>query len=235
MTLSAWQADVVNILSRLDERHHGEKSLLQQVSQPPKQFFLTTLLVMVWAIVLMVMGAMLVVRLPDPILWAQHVYQASAYSFQVPAVLLAAAVLGCRFGGLTMLLYLALGLGGLPIFAGGGGLDYLYGPTAGYLLGFLFVPAILHRCLIRAYRDSGWFRGRSLWLLLGTVLAVVVIHAAGLAGLAIHCLLGKLTWLQAQHWLTQLSWPALAYDILFGWIVVGITRFCRILFWFCLY
>ena len=37
-----------------------------------------------------------------------------------------------------MLAYLAEGLAGLPVFAGGsGGLQHLLGPTGGYLLGFI--------------------------------------------------------------------------------------------------
>ncbi len=43
----------------------------------------------------------------------------------------------------SQLIYLALGSGGLSVFANGGaGLIYLFGPTGGYLLGFLFVAVV---------------------------------------------------------------------------------------------
>jgi biotin transport system substrate-specific component len=57
---------------------------------------------------------------------------------QTFAVLLVGAVLGSRRGAASLLLYLLMGLVGLPFFAGGAsGLAYLLGPTGGYLVGFI--------------------------------------------------------------------------------------------------
>lgn len=57
---------------------------------------------------------------------------------QTLAVLLCGAVLGSRRGMASMGLYILQGLAGLPVFAGGqGGLGVLFGPTAGYLVGFI--------------------------------------------------------------------------------------------------
>jgi biotin transport system substrate-specific component len=57
---------------------------------------------------------------------------------QTFAVLLVGAALGSRRGALAVLTYLAEGVLGLPVFAGGGsGLAYLMGPTGGFLLGFI--------------------------------------------------------------------------------------------------
>src|SRR5260370_37441655 len=55
-------------------------------------------------------------------------------TLQTLAVLLTGAALGSRRGGLAMLVYLAEGAAGLPVFAGGsGGFIHLVGFTAGYL------------------------------------------------------------------------------------------------------
>src|SRR5205807_10465889 len=55
-------------------------------------------------------------------------------TLQTLAVVLTGAALGSRRGGLAMLVYLAEGAAGLPVFAGGsGGLIHLLGFTAGYL------------------------------------------------------------------------------------------------------
>jgi biotin transport system substrate-specific component len=55
-------------------------------------------------------------------------------TLQTLVVMLAGATLGSRRGALAMLLYLAEGATGLPVFAGGGGILYLlFAPTAGYL------------------------------------------------------------------------------------------------------
>ena len=63
-------------------------------------------------------------------------------TMQTFVVLLIGAAYGLRLGGATVLAYLGQGAAGLPVFAAGGGLAYLTGPTAGYLLGFL-VAAML--------------------------------------------------------------------------------------------
>lgn len=57
---------------------------------------------------------------------------------QTLAVLLVGALLGSRRGSLCLLAYLAEGIAGLPVFAGGkAGLTHLMGPTGGYLVGFV--------------------------------------------------------------------------------------------------
>ncbi len=60
------------------------------------------------------------------------------FTMQTFAVLLAGAVLGGKGALLSVLVYIALGAFGLPVFSGGkGGLGTLLGPTGGYIIGFL--------------------------------------------------------------------------------------------------
>ena len=59
------------------------------------------------------------------------------------AVAALAAAFGMRIGVATVALYLLEGAMGLPVFATGGGLAYLVGPTGGFLLGFLVMAAII--------------------------------------------------------------------------------------------
>ena len=59
------------------------------------------------------------------------------------AVCLTVAVLGRKMGTVSSLLYLLLGLIGLPVFSNyGAGLGKLLGPTGGYLFGMLFLSAV---------------------------------------------------------------------------------------------
>ncbi len=98
---------------------------------------------------------------------------------QTLAVLLVGAVLGSRLGSLCVLMYLAEGALGLPVFAGGAlGLARLFGPTGGYLAGLLaaaFVTGWL--------AERGWDR-RPATALLAMLAGTVVIYACGLAWLA---------------------------------------------------
>ena len=57
---------------------------------------------------------------------------------QTFAVLFVGAILGSKKGGLSLALYILEGIIGLPVFAGGtSGMAVLFGPTAGYLIGFI--------------------------------------------------------------------------------------------------
>src|SRR3989339_566072 len=62
-------------------------------------------------------------------------------TLQTLVVLLSGAVLGPYYGALSMILYVAVGALGLPVFAGGGsGIGALLGPTGGYLFSY-FIAA----------------------------------------------------------------------------------------------
>ncbi len=64
-------------------------------------------------------------------------------TLQTFGVMLAGVVLGPRRGALAVLLYLAVGLAGLPVFAEGtGGLAVVGKPSFGYLLAFPLAAAI---------------------------------------------------------------------------------------------
>lgn len=59
-------------------------------------------------------------------------------SGQTLAVGIAATILGSRQGALAMVLYMAIGAVGLPVFAGfSGGPQVLVGPSGGYVFGFI--------------------------------------------------------------------------------------------------
>jgi len=67
-------------------------------------------------------------------------------TMQTFAVLVIGMAFGWRLGGATVLLYLAEGAVGLPVFSGtperGIGLAYMAGPTGGYLVGFVVAAVV---------------------------------------------------------------------------------------------
>ncbi|ARF17066.1 biotin transporter BioY [Sporosarcina ureae] len=57
---------------------------------------------------------------------------------QTLAVGLAATILGSRYGTISVLVYLAMGAVGMPVFSGmSSGLGVIFGPTGGFLIGFI--------------------------------------------------------------------------------------------------
>ncbi|WP_293008010.1 MULTISPECIES: biotin transporter BioY [unclassified Oscillibacter] len=61
----------------------------------------------------------------------------SSITLQFFFTALAGVLLGAKYGALSQLVYVALGLAGLPIFTSGGGLGYFLYPTCGFLLGLI--------------------------------------------------------------------------------------------------
>ncbi|OUX46561.1 MAG: BioY family transporter [Candidatus Pelagibacter sp. TMED275] len=59
-------------------------------------------------------------------------------TMQTFAVLLLGMSLGYKLASITVIVYLIEGMLGMPVFAKGGGIIYLTGPTSGYLIGFIF-------------------------------------------------------------------------------------------------
>jgi len=89
-------------------------------------------------------------------------------------VFLAGIVLGRNYGALAMLVYVILGLFGLPVFAlpPFGGIAYLAMPTFGYLVGYI----------AGAYVAGTVYRAGSLWrALFGALAGLAVLYVFGLA------------------------------------------------------
>ena len=100
-------------------------------------------------------------------------------TMQTFVVLGIGAAYGARLGGVTLAAYLGQGAIGLPVFAGGGGLAYLAGPTAGYLVGFLVAAVI-----VGGLADRGYCRTR-LSTLAAFALGTLAIFALGAGWLAV--------------------------------------------------
>src|SRR3954467_8745384 len=109
-------------------------------------------------------------------------------TLQTFALILTGLVLGPVRGFLAASLYLLLGLIGLPVFAEhSSGAAVFTGPTAGYLYSFPFLAAVagLGAALVGAPAPAlaGPRRTRALFLFVPAVAAVLVNHAAGIAGM----------------------------------------------------
>lgn len=108
-------------------------------------------------------------------------------TLQTLGVGLCGMVLGPARGFLSLALYLALGLIGLPIFSNfSGGLGVLAGPSVGYLIAFplyALLVGVVAGWLVRRYR--GW----KLWALLlvgGVITSFITVHPLGIAGMAVN-------------------------------------------------
>ncbi|MBU3074856.1 biotin transporter BioY [Clostridium estertheticum] len=94
------------------------------------------------------------------------------------AIYFSVYVLGQKRGTLSYIVYLFIGLVGLPVFSGfSGGFTKLFGPTGGYLIGFIFMAFISG-----IFIDK--FSNKIYMCFLGMILGTIVTYIFGTAWLA---------------------------------------------------
>ena len=131
-------------------------------------------------------------------------------TLQSLAIAALAAAFGARIGVATVALYLAQGAMGLPVFAVGGGLPYLMGPTGGFLLGFLVMAGII------GYAADRGASAKPLTLFGAMLVGEAVLLALGFAWLLL--LSGQAQWIDqtnvvASAWAGAVQ-PFLVWDVL---------------------
>ena len=88
-------------------------------------------------------------------------------TMQTFVVFLIGMTYSIRLSFLTLLAYLAEGALGLPVFASGGGLMYLTGPTAGYLYGMTIAALVISYLANLGYGSS--YYKTALALIIGSI------------------------------------------------------------------
>lgn len=138
------------------------------------------------------------------------------FTMQPFAVLLAGMVLGSRDGALSQFFYVSLIALGFPFDARGLGTAALFGPTGGYLLGFIAAAGIVG-LLVERGANRVWQR----WI-------------AGVAGIAVIYLFGiyVLKNVTGMNW--RAAWaaggePFLALDLMKAIIAAALTETARAL------
>lgn len=97
------------------------------------------------------------------------------FTLQTLGMFLAGAMLGWKRGTLSVILYVLLGAVGLPVFAGfSGGVSVLFGPTGGYIIGFIFTALAVGFMTDKL--------GRKLWVLaVSMVIGLLLCYIFGTA------------------------------------------------------
>jgi biotin transport system substrate-specific component len=93
---------------------------------------------------------------------------------------LSGALLGGSLGAMSQVVYILLGVVGLPIFAGGkAGAGVLLGPTGGYLTGFVAGAFVIGK--VTAMREKPGL----VWLICAMSLGIAVVYILGIAQLMV--------------------------------------------------
>ncbi len=87
---------------------------------------------------------------------------------------LSGVMLGGRLGALSQIIYIVIGLFGMPVFAGGtGGFEAIFKPSFGYLVGFIIGAYVIGKIAERGKR-VGFVR-----LFIASIAGIAVIYAIG--------------------------------------------------------
>lgn len=104
------------------------------------------------------------IKIPTPVI---------PFTLQIVFTCLAGLILGKNKGGLSVALYVILGLFGLPIFTKGGGFHYIFETTFGYLIGFT-VGAYVVGAIAHAKENPSFKR-----LLCASMINLVIVYTFG--------------------------------------------------------
>lgn len=161
----------------------------------------------------------------DPTVMA-HFMKHYRYIPQIPAIMFVVALLGRRFAIASVLIYIFIGLFLAPVFALGGGIEYVFQFGFGYILAY--IPAVFFAGSI--LRSGLTYRNMAQ----STLVGVLTIHIIGvLYMLFIATLQGKnlaliLGWISAQ------SGTKILYDLLIGFIAMIVAKYTKKALWFAI-
>ena len=143
---------------------------------------------------------------------------------QIPVVMFVGAFLGRKYGIMSILIYILLGLFVIPVFALGGGPKYILEYGFGYILAY--IPAVFFAGSIL---KSG-FTNRN--MLHAVLVGVLTVHLIGIlymlfiAGLKHDGVSFMWGWFCAQ------SGVKIIYDFIFSFAAVFAAKYAKILLWF---
>ena len=151
-----------------------------------------------------------------------HFITSYKYIPQTPVVFFIVALMGRKFGILSVVTYIALGMF-FPIFALGGGVSYMFEYGFGYILAF--IPAIFFAgTLLKGRTDF-------IRILLISIIGVIIIHVLGILYMLFIATLRHAPMDLVTSWIISQSGVQIIYDIFFSIIGIYLGRQARKLLW----
>jgi biotin transport system substrate-specific component len=228
----------------MDQDEDENAPFIRSVEQSPRRH-LNTFMMAVLAVVLLAGLGFVVLDLPNPADWVDELMggnqvEASQmrYTFQLPFALFVGALLGPVPGLFAVGLFIILGLLAWPVFAQGGGLDYMLRPGFGYFLGMAaaaWVSGDTISYVLCQERNNLQPARRSIKLMGVGISGVLIAHLIGIFYMLGLMLLGYQTLAETNHWTLYLTLSPLLYDLTSAMIFMCFVRSTRLVLWPALY
>ncbi|SDH70420.1 biotin transport system substrate-specific component [Alteribacillus bidgolensis] len=121
--------------------------------------------------------------------------------------MIAGALLGSRLGALSMIIYMLIGLVGIPVFAEfSGGFRALVSPTFGFILSFILTAFVTGKIIERKQNPS-----------------MAVFFIAAFTGLVINYLLGTNYMYYAYLWIAEAP-DGFSYSMVWAWMILPLIK-----------
>lgn len=143
---------------------------------------------------------------------------------QIPVIMFVGAFLGRKYGIISILLYVLMGLFLIPVFALGGGPKYVFEYSFGYILAY--IPAVF---FVGSILKSG-FTMRN--MLHAVVVGVLTVHIIGILYMLFIAGLKHEGLTFINGWITAQSGIKIIYDMIFSFAALFIAKYAKIILWF---
>lgn len=142
---------------------------------------------------------------------------------QVPAVMFIAALLGRKFGLTSVIIYILTGLFIMPVFALGGGWQYIGEYGFGYILAYLPAVFLTGTILKNGFTYKNIFKALFAGIL--TIHIIGIIYMLIIAGIRHEGFMFTSGWILAQ------SGIKIIYDFIFSFFAVLVAKYARLVLW----
>ena len=122
----------------------------------------TKLAVSALFIVLIIVGAFIKIPIPGV-----------PFTLQILFTTMAGLMLGGLWGGSSVMIYILMGLIGLPVFTQGGGISYVLQPTFGYIIGFAIGALVCGLMVSKSKKKSLWI------YIVASLVNMVIVYVIG--------------------------------------------------------
>lgn len=152
-----------------------------------------------------------------------HFIKHYRYIPQIPVIMFIAALLGRRFGLTAIIIYILIGLFLAPVFALGGGLEYVFEYGFGYILAYIpavfFAGSILKSGL--SYRNMAQ----------ATLVGVLTIHIIGILYMLFLAAILRANPALILGWITAQSGAKIIYDLIISFLAMVLAKITKKILW----
>lgn len=152
-----------------------------------------------------------------------HFIKHYRYIPQIPTIMFIVTLLGRRFGITSVLIYILIGLFLAPVFALGGGLEYVFQYGFGYILAY--IPAVFFSGSI--LKSGLTYRNLAQAALVG----ILTIHIVGILYMLFMAALQKESLALILGWISAQSGVKILYDLIFSFLAMIAAKYTKKALW----